>query len=197
MKLATGMVFLFAFLAATGVQDKPFVVRPAIASSVVTGSLPQPADDAPVIVNARHLQITLTHTGRVVIPGMGVRLIADIQVAQDVHVYAPGVKDYNPLQLTVDPLPGVEPRAPSYPKSKLLFLKSINEQVPVFEGKFRVVHDVTIPSSPEFISSLQPKGKTITVTGELKYQACTLKVCFLPASVPLKWELQVVPTGHN
>jgi hypothetical protein len=197
MKLGTGILFIVGFFAAPSVRDEPLFAESATAINVVARSLHHSTDDQPVIVNAPHLQITLTPTGRVVIPGMDVRLIADIQVAQDVHVYAPGVKDYNPLQLTVDPLPGVEPRAPSYPKSKLLFLKSINEQVPDFEGKFRVVQDVKIPSSPEFISSLQPKGKTITVTGELKYQACTLKVCFLPASVPLKWELRVVRTGHN
>jgi hypothetical protein len=197
MKLATGTVFLFAFLAATGVQDKPSVAHPATAINVATGSLPQPADDAPVIVTAPHLQITLTHSGGVATPGMDVHFIADIQVAPDVHVYAPGVKDHKPLQLTIGPMPGIEPGAPSYPKSNLLFLKSTNEQVPVFEGKFRVIQDVNILSSQEFIASLQPKGKTITVTGELKYQACTLKACFLPASVSLKWELQVVPPGQN
>ena len=65
------------------------------------------------------------------------------------------------------------------------------------EGKFRVVQDLNILSSREFTASLQPNGKTITVTGELNYQACTLKVCFLPASVALKWELQVAPSGHK
>jgi len=197
MKLAAGMVFLFGLFATTGVRDRPFVAQPTAASNVAAGSFPQPADDAPIIVNAPHLQLTLTHSGDVVAPGMGVRLIADIEAAQDVHVYAPGVKNYKPLQLIIDPIPGVKPAAASYPKSKLLFLKSTNEHVPVFEGQFRVVQDVHIPSSPEFISSLQPNGKTVTVTGELKYQACTLKVCFLPASVPLKWELQVAPSGHN
>jgi hypothetical protein len=197
MKLATGMVFLFGFFAAAGVRDKPFLAHAATTSSVAAGSLSRPADDAPAIVNAPHLQITLTHSGHVVAPGMNVRLIADIEAAQDVHVYAPGVKDYRPLQLTIDPVPGIAPGAPSYPKSNLLFLKSTNEHVPVFEGKFRVVQDVKILSSPEFISSLQPTGKTIAVTGELKYQACTLKVCFLPATVQLQWLLQVPPSDRN
>jgi len=197
MKLATGMVFLFGFFAATGVRDKAFVAQSTVTSNVAAGSHSKPTDDAPVIVNAPHLQLTLTHSGRVVTPGMDVRLIADIEAARDVHVYAPGVKNYKPLQLTIDPIPGVEPAAAAYPKSKLLFLKSTNEHVPVFEGMFRVVQHVNILSSPEFISSLQPDGKTIAVTGELKYQACTLKVCFLPASVPVKWELQVVPVVRN
>jgi hypothetical protein len=197
MKLATGIVFLFGLFAAPGVRDRAFYAPPAASIIVAAGSLSQPADDVPVIVNAPHLQLTLTHSGHVLTPGMDVRLIVDIQVAQDVHVYAQGVKTYKPLQLTIDPIPGAEPALPSYPKSKLLFLKSTNEHVPVFEGMFRVVQDVNIQSSQEFMTSLQPKGKTITVTGELKYQACTLKVCFLPASVQLKWELQVVPLGRD
>ncbi len=197
MKLATAIVFLFGFFAAPGVRDTPFLVEPATSIIVAAGSLPQPADEVRVIVNAPHLQLTLTHSGRVLTPGMHVRLIADIQLAQDVHVYAPGVKTYKPLQLAIDSIPGIEPTMPSYPKSKLLILKSINEQVPVFEGKFRVIQDVNILSSKEFIATLQPKGKTITVTGELKYQACTSRVCFLPTTVPLKWELQVAPPGQN
>jgi len=197
MKLATGIVFLFGLFAAPGVRDRASYAAPATSIIVAAGSHSQPADDVPVIMNAPHLQLTLTHSGRVLTPGMDVRLLVDIQVAQDVHVYAPGVKTYKPLQLTIDPIPGVEPAMPSYPKSKLLFLKSTDEHVPVFEGKFRVVQDVNILSTPEFITSLQPNGKTITVAGELNYQACTLKVCFLPASVPLKWELQVVPPGRD
>jgi Disulphide bond corrector protein DsbC len=197
MKLAIGIVFLLGFLAAPGVRDRASLAEPAASIIVASGSLAHPTDDVPVIVTAPHLQLTLTHSGNVVTPGMDVHLIADVQVAPEVHVYAPGVKDYRPLELTIGVTPGIKPVAPSYPKSKLLFLRSINQDVPVFEGKFRVVQDVNILSSPEFITSLQPKGKTITVTGELKYQACTLKVCFLPASVPLKWELQVVPPGRD
>jgi len=197
MKLGTVVLLCAGFFAAPGVRDTGFSVESATGIAVARGSLSTRMDDAPVIVNAPHLQIALTHSGRVATPGTDVHLITDIQVAPDVHVYAPGVKDYRPLQLTINPMPGIEPGAPSYPKSKLLFLKSINQDVPVFEGKFRVVQDVNIASSPEFISSLQPNGKMITVTGELKYQACTLKVCFLPATVQLQWELQVAPSGHN
>jgi hypothetical protein len=197
MRLATGIVFLFGFFAAQGVRDGVVFAEQATSIIVAYWSLPQPLDDVQVIVNAPHLQLTLRHSGHVVTPGMDVSLIADIRVEQDVHVCAPGVKNYMPLQLTIDPAPGVKSSTPSYPKSQLLFLKSTNEHVPVFEGKFRVVQDVNILRSPEFMASLQPRGKTITVIGELKYQACTLKVCFLPASVPLKWDLQVAPPGKN
>ena len=197
MKLATVILLCAGFFAAPSVRDATPFAESATGIDVPRVSLPTPTDNVPVIVNAPHLQITLTHSGPVARPGIDVHLIAEIQVAPDVHVYAPGVKDYRPLQLTIDPTPGLEPRAPSYPKSKLLFLKSINQQVPVFEGKFRVVQDVNIVSSPEFVSSLQPNGKMITVTGELKYQACTMKVCFLPATVQLHWELEVAPASHN
>jgi len=197
MRLAAVFLLCTGFFAAPTVRDDRPIGESAARVDGSAGSFPKTADDAPLIVNAPHLQLTLTHSGHVVTPGMNVRLIADIQIAQDVHVYAPGVKDYRPLQLTIDPMPGIEPGAPSYPKSKLLFLKSINQEVPVFEGKLRVSQDVNIVSSQEFTSAPAASAKIITVTGELKYQACTLKVCFLPASAPLKWELHVAPSGHN
>jgi hypothetical protein len=197
MKLATAILLCAGFFAASSVRDATLFAESAAGLSLPRVSHPTPTDNVPVIVNAPHLQITLTHSGPVATPGMDVHLIADFQVAPDVHVYAPGVKDFRPLQLTIDSMPEIKSAAPSYPKSKLLFLKSINQQVPVFEGKFRVEQDVNVASSPEFISSLQPNGKIITVTGELKYQACTMKVCFLPATVQLHWELEVAPANHR
>jgi hypothetical protein len=35
--------------------------------------------------------------------------------------------------------------------------------------------------------------KAISITGELKYQACDKANCYPPTSVPLKWQLQILP----
>ncbi len=44
----------------------------------------------------------------------------------------------------------------------------------------------------DFVTSLG-SGKSIAIRGELKYQACDEKICYVPTSVPVSWELQVVP----
>jgi hypothetical protein len=36
-------------------------------------------------------------------------------------------------------------------------------------------------------------GKTVSIEGELRYQACDKTVCYPPTSVPVKWELKILP----
>jgi hypothetical protein len=41
--------------------------------------------------------------------------------------------------------------------------------------------------------SLVSAQKAIFIAEELKYQACDKAICYPPESVPVKWQLQVVP----
>jgi hypothetical protein len=84
-----------------------------------------------------------------------------------------------------------------YPSAKTLFLPAINERVPVFEGKFRVTQDLQISSAAAFSSSLGTDVKTFTITGKFAYQACDSKICYLPTSVPVQWQLQVLPLDRQ
>lgn len=47
------------------------------------------------------------------------------------------------------------------------------------------------------MGALGEGGKTFAITGKLEYQACDKTICFLPASVPVKWELQVMPLDRT
>jgi hypothetical protein len=144
-------------------------------------------------VDAPHLGLTLAQSDSVVAPGSRVSLIANISLPADVHVYSPGVTGYKPLELDLNPVEDVELAAQSFPKAKILYLKAINEKVPVFEGKFRVAQDLKINFARTYSDALPADGKSVTISGVLKYQACDKTTCFLPTSVPVSWQLQVVP----
>ncbi|HET6930556.1 MAG TPA: protein-disulfide reductase DsbD domain-containing protein [Candidatus Acidoferrum sp.] len=128
-------------------------------------------------------------------PGSRVTLAAEIELPPGVHVYSPGVKGYKPIQLELRPDSGIELSDAVYPNSKVLYLEAIQERVPVFEGKFRITQDVTVtPSEARDVArSLVGVQKTISITGELRYQACDKAICYTPASVPLKWQLRILP----
>ena len=115
------------------------------------------------------------------------------------HVYAPGTQGYKPIKLVIDPMPEMELKPATYPQSKTLFLPVIKERVPVFEGTFRITQDVDVKanSSMEFAASLGKDGKTFTITGKVDYPACDKNKCYRPASVPLKWRLQVFPLDRT
>jgi hypothetical protein len=91
-------------------------------------------------------------------------------------------------QLTLDPA--------VYPQPQVLYLEAIRDQVPVFEGKFRITQDVTVTTNRDFVSSLGD-GKTLALGGELRYQACDKRICYPPTSVPVNWQLNVIPLDRQ
>jgi hypothetical protein len=122
-------------------------------------------------------------------------VIAEIELPAGVHVYSPGVQGYKPIQLTLQGLPGIELQPVVYPSSKVLYLEAIQEHVPVFEGKFRITQDLTVTPSrtADALRSVFSKERTISITGDLQYQACDQTVCYPPTSVPVRWQLQILP----
>jgi hypothetical protein len=189
----------FFYVDASGViREKYFTPKYTdrlTANNVISKLFPELSGEVTQDIKAPHLQLTLAQSDRSVIPGGRVSLIADIELPPDVHVYSPGVQGYKPIQLTLQGLPGIELQPVVYPKSKVLYLKAIQEHVPVFEGKFRISQDLTVTPSKasDAIRSLFSKERTIFITGDLKYQACDQTVCYPPTSVPVRWQLRILP----
>ena len=120
-----------------------------------------------------------------------------MQLSPDVHVYAPGVQGYKSIALVMDAVPGMEFVSVNCPRARVLYLPAIKERVPVFEGKFHITQDLKVGSAAEFSNSLGSDGKAFTITGKLYYQACDKKICYLPTSVPVHWQLQVLPLDRQ
>ena len=167
------------------------------ANNVMAKLFPELAEEVSQKVAAPHLGLTLSQTDRAVVPGSRFSLAAQVELPPDVHVYAPGVKGYKPIQLELAPSPEIELTPPVYPPSKVLYLDAIKEQVPVFERKFRITSEVKMSANPDFMKSLGADGKTITIAGQLHYQACDKTTCYLPTSIPLTWQLQILPLDRQ
>jgi len=165
------------------------------ANNVIGKLFPELTQEASQTVEAPHLRLMLAQSDHAVAPGSRVTLTAEIELPPGVHVYSPGVAGYKPIQLILHPSGGIEPAPVNYPRPKILYLEAIKEQVPVFEGKFRITEDVTVPFSKagDGLRAKVGAGKTVSITGELQYQACDKTICYPPTSVPVKWELKVAP----
>lgn len=166
-------------------------------NTVLSKLFPELGEEVTGTVEAPHLQLSVGQSDRVAVPGNLVTLTAEVRLPPDVHVYAPGTKGYKTVKLSIDPLPDFELRQASYPSAKILYLPAIKERVPVFEGAFRIRQELKVNSMAEFSGALGANGKKVTVKGNLEYQACDSKICFLPASVPLEWEFQIVPLDRQ
>ena len=189
----------FFYIDATGtIREKYFEVKYTnrfTANNVIGKLFPELTEEVSHTVEAPHLRVTLSQSDRTVVSGSRVTLTADIDLPSDVHVYSPGVHGYKPIQLILHNSAGIEPAPVTYPMPKTLYLEAIKEEVPVFDGNFRITQDVTVSVSKlkDGARALFSAGKTVPIVGELQYQACDKTVCYPPASVPLQWELQIRP----
>jgi hypothetical protein len=166
-------------------------------NNVIAKLFPELGQEVTNSVEAPHLQLTAMQSDRIAYPGTRITLTAEVKLPADVHVYAPGTKGYKSIHLEIDPAREAQVKAVVYPQSKILYLQAINERVPVYEGTFRIRQDLQIAAAAEFSKSLGTEGKTITIAGKLEYQACDSKVCFIPTSVPVQWQLQVLPLDRQ
>jgi peroxiredoxin len=166
-------------------------------NSVLSKLFPELGEEVTNTVEAPHVQLTVEQSDRAAVPGNLVTLTAKVRLPPDVHVYAPGTQGYKPIKLVMDPLPDFEFRPATYPRSKILYLPAIKEHVPVFEGTFRIRQELKVNSMAEFSNSLGTDGQMVKIKAKLEYQACDSKICFSPATVPIEWELQIVPLDRE
>lgn len=115
-------------------------------------------------------------------PGTKASLVVDVTPKPGIHVYAPGTKDFIPIELKIDAKPEFKAGKTAYPKSELMTFG--DEKVPVFQKPFKLTNDLTIAKSAK-------TGSTITVNGTVHLQACTDQVCYPPETVPVAWTVNV------
>jgi DsbC/DsbD-like thiol-disulfide interchange protein len=137
---------------------------------------------AQTTAETKHLRVTASASADHVKPGQRISLTLDIELKPDMHVYAPSVEGYIPISWTMAPSDAIIVSKVVTPPSKMLRLPAIDETLPVYGGRFKLVRDITIASNA--------KGE-ITAAGTLRYQACDDRMCYLPKTVPLTWTLRV------
>ena len=166
-------------------------------NSVIAKVFPELGQEVTETVEAPHLELALEQSDPTGVPGTRITLTAEVRLPSDVHVYAPGTQGYRPIELVMDAMPEMEFKPTIYPPSRTLYLPAIKERVPVFEGTFRLSQDVNVSTGSEFWGSLGKDGKVFTISGKLEYQACDKTVCYLPTSIPVKWQLHVFPLDRT
>jgi Thiol:disulfide interchange protein DsbD, N-terminal len=163
-------------------------------SSIVATMFPELLEARGTPIVAPHLQIALGQTDSDVTLGSHVRLLVDLALPPNMHVYAPGVEGYRPVELAIDPSPWFAAALPSFPPSKTLRLEAIRETVPVFERQARITVDVVVADTFELMRTIArapDRRQAVAVVGRLKYQACDDAVCYAPAEAALKWDIGI------
>lgn len=146
---------------------------------VVPGAIPSTA-------NAKHVKLRTAASSSAVRSGQRVLLSVEVEIPAGYHLYAPGVEGYSGVNWAMAETPVFKPHEVSYPPSRILYLKAIEEKVPVYERKIRLMRDITIGVDKAVRDEM--KGtQELKIAGTFKYQACSDRLCYPPETVPLVW----------
>jgi cytochrome c biogenesis DsbD-like protein/AhpC/TSA family protein len=122
-------------------------------------------------VVGKQLKLEAHASNVVVAAGQHVSLTLDIEMKPNMHVYAPGVEGYIPIDWKMKSSDAVDTHEVSYPPSEKLHLAAIDETVPVYRDHFRLTREITIGQDAKLRPLLDSSGK-FTLEGTLRYQAC-------------------------
>ena len=146
-----------------------------------------------------HFTLRLTPSNDVVGPGQRITLALDFEMGPGLHAYAPGRHSYRPLSVSFDPHPGVRAFPPArLPEPTPYLFRPLNETVPVYAGRFRVLQDVVMNDVPvgwaqERLDAAPDRFEPIELKGSLAYQVCSDTTCYPPATTPLAVSLRLRP----
>ena len=141
-------------------------------------------------VETPQISLTYSATDSIVAPGRRITLIVEMAPKAKMHVYAPGVKGYIPIDWQMPESKSWVAAPAIYPPSHMLNLRVIHETVPVYDTPVRIVRDVTVGQEGELTAVLGP-SRELTIEGSFRYQACDDRECYIPRTVPLKWTFRV------
>ena len=149
-----------------------------------------PVDVVRGAVEAKHVQITTAASNDIARPGLRIALSLDIEMKPKMHVYAPGVQGYIPIDWRLDEGgPAAKRHSFEYPHSEMLRLEAIGETVPVYRGHIRIRREITFGQEAVLKPLVSPTGEVI-VKGSFRYQACDDRKCYVPEDVPLVWRFK-------
>jgi hypothetical protein len=137
-----------------------------------------------------HLRITTAASNELARPGLRIALRLEIELKAGMHVYAPGIEGYIPIDWRLDDGgPAAKRHVFNYPPSEMLRLAAINETVPVYRGRMGIVREITFGQEADLKLLVSPSGELV-VKGSFRYQACDDRKCYIPQDVPLEWHFR-------
>jgi len=114
-------------------------------------------------------------------------LIVDVVPKPTMHVYAPGEKDAIPVTLSLTPDKSIKAAPPQFPPAEKYHFEALKLTQLVYSKPFRITQRVSVAATARG----RANGGTLPISGTLRYQACDDKVCYVPKSVPISWELEI------
>jgi AhpC/TSA family/Disulphide bond corrector protein DsbC len=143
-------------------------------------------------VRTSHVTVQAAVSDGVVAPGSRVSLSIEVTPRKGMHVYAPGKHTYQTVAFSVGGADWLKAHPLQYPPSEIYYFAPLDERVEVYQKAFTLIQDLTVLATPDVQKALAGQ-KTVTIAGQLEYQACDDKVCYAPTKVPITFTLDLTP----
>ncbi len=159
------------------------------ASAILAGRFGEPVASASATVAAKHTALTTAASTPIAMPGHRILLSLDIDLSAHMHVYAPGVAGYIPVEWNIDPAGGTKLQPVQFPAPEKLYLKAIKETALIYRRKVRLTREITFGQEATLKPLVDANGELV-LKGAFRYQACDDRVCYPPETVPVEWRFQ-------
>jgi hypothetical protein len=159
------------------------------ASTILAGRFGEPVRLARREVEAKHAALTTAASTSIAIPGHRIMLSVEIDLPARMHVYAPGVAGYIPVEWNMEQSGATKPQPVKFPTPEKLYLKPIKETALVYRRKVHLTREIIFGQEAALKPQLSPSGELV-LRGSLRYQACDDRECFTPETVPVEWRFQ-------
>ena len=137
-------------------------------------------------VAGKQLTLVASASNSTVHPQQRIALVVEVQMKPGMHVYAPGVEGYIPIEWRMPESAIASAHQVSSPKPEILYLPAIDEKVPVLQEHFQLKREITLGPDDKLKAALDSSGN-ISIAGSLRYQACDDRICYIPQELPLQW----------
>ncbi len=162
------------------------------ASDILAGRFGEPADASRRTVEAKHVRLTTAASTSVAYPGHRILLSLELDLGPGMHVYAPGVTGYIPIDWTLEQTGAAKTLPFQYPPAQKVHLKAINETALVYRGRVRITREITFGAENAVKPLVSPSGELV-LRGSSRYQACDDRECYVPETAPLEWRFHFEP----
>jgi peroxiredoxin len=137
-------------------------------------------------IQGKQIKVTTSASSSTVTAGQRVVLTLDLELKPNMHVYAPGVENYIPIEWKMKDAETAVAQDPAFPAAQKLHLDAINETVPAYSGLFRLTRDINIEQADKLRPAVDSSGH-FRVESTLRYQACDDRICYIPQEMPVHW----------
>lgn len=158
-------------------------------SDILVGQFGVRVDASGGAVEAKHVRLSTAASTLIAHPGHRILLTLDLDLKPKMHVYAPGVTGYIPIDWKLEPTGAAKVGPVRYPAAKKLHLKAIRETAPVYHRRVRMTREITFGAENTLKPLVSLSGEMV-LKGSLRYQACDDRQCYVPETVPVEWKFR-------